>query len=876
MRILYHPKRILGFEPYVAPTGFDRKAQPVDIYDVFEKYYRHHRDAKYIYSVMDTITNPHYGNEQHQLYPGYAYWNPAGFSFHYGYEKDGEKYTFDIIPTTRVSVTDTVLTVASTAGFPDTGKLCFDGWLYSVGGFNYTSKDETHFYGTRIGSFGGWSNAVSYVIDFTGTTNRWVIVNNSLNSFANQDAIVLARGADWLYSAKCRGVYICEASYAAFGYGGGSDMKYVHCNSLSDITTLSGGWTSESASMRGASLTGVLHIPTSVTRIPAYFYSQNATLTGTLTIPSNITSIDIGAFYYDMFDTIVSNAANFNVTDYVLYDITGGTKVEANYVARGRSGSLTFRSDTTKILDYCCYYCSLKTGTLTIPSTCLSIGSAAFYYCSGLTGSLTIPNTVTSVGGYAYYYCSGFTGNLIIPNSLTVLNGQTFQYCSGLNGTLTFESTSQIVTIGDYVFSNTKLSGDLTLPASLRTLSYVAFYYCSYFKGSLTFEEGIETFTTQSFANGCVFTGTLTLPSTLTSIINPSAFTSTHNFDSIVITGSSVSYLVVDNILYDIKSSLKVAVACARNYANTLTLESDTTEIGVNAFYSCIKRTGTLIIPNSVTIINNGALYSCTGITSITFGSGLVTIGTDAFRQMTGISENLVIPNSVETIGATAFYNNTARTGTLTLGTGLKTIGGAAFGNVPFTGTLTIPSLVTAIGEGAFYNNNFTAIASSATGFTVYDYVLYDETASGQIKAHTSARGYAGTLTFKAGTTSILLYCLYNNDNRTGAIVIPYTVTAIGQQAFDDCAGFNSTATIGDATNGSGLTTVGYLAFRSCPNITGWNIYRTPAPTCNSSFSSYAKPLHVKSGATGYDVTPATNAAPWTNTAIFSSITYDL
>ena len=217
-----------------------------------------------------------------------------------------------------------------------------------------------------------------------------------------------------------------------------------------------------------------------------------------------------------------------------------------------------------------------------------------------------------------------------------------------------------------------------------------------------------------------------------------------------------------------------------------------------------------------------------------------------------------------------AFYFDSALTGSLTLGTGLKTIGGSAFASVPFTGTLTIPSAVTAIGEGAFYNNNFSAIASSATGFTVSDYILYDETASGQIKAHTSARGYSGTLTFKAGITSILAFCLYNNDNRTGAIVIPYTITAIGEQAFYDCIGFNSTVTIGDAANGSGLTSIGYYAFTNLPNITGYNIYRTPAPSCNSSFHNYAKPLHVKSGATGYDV------LPWTDTNIFSIIIDDL
>ena len=54
-RILYRSREsALGFEPYIAPSGFSRAAQPVDIYQVFKTYYRNHPTAKYIYSVSDS------------------------------------------------------------------------------------------------------------------------------------------------------------------------------------------------------------------------------------------------------------------------------------------------------------------------------------------------------------------------------------------------------------------------------------------------------------------------------------------------------------------------------------------------------------------------------------------------------------------------------------------------------------------------------------------------------------------------------------------------------------------------------------------------------------------------------------------------------
>ena len=578
--------------------------------------------------------------------------------------------------------------------------------------------------------------------------------------------------------------------------------------------------------------------------------------------------------------------------------------------------------DNITLYGYCQHYGnSSLSGTLHISHTPTTIGTsslgASFPSCSGLTGELIIPDNITIIRGGSFENCSGFT-SITLSSNLTIIEQGAFRNCIGLNGSLVIPDSCTY--IGVQSFYNDNKLDTLDLGTGVITIGNSAFQACSQLSGTLTLPDSLTAIGTLAF-NGCTsFSGTLTIPENITSI-GQGAF-GDDNFSDIDV-AANAGYEDVDDVLYEISTrtalhSVKSDTGtitfqtntliigdycCLRNQrTGTLTVPDSVTRVGIYAFYDCDGFTaldletttsalatiddyafshcssmgGTLTIPNSVTLIDAQAFQDDVLITSLSLGSGLVTIGANAFRQMTAISENLVIPNSVETIGATAFYNNTARTGTLTLGTGVKTIGTQAFGNTPMTGTLSIPSLVTAIGEGAFWNNNFSAISSAASGFTVSDYVLYDETASGQIKAHTSARGYAGTLTFKAGTTSILLYCLYNNDNRTGVIVIPYTVTAIGQEAFRNCSGFNNTVTIGDTTNGSSLTTIGTYAFIESPNITGWNIYRTPAPTCNSSFNAYAKPLHVKSGATGYDITPATNAAPWTNTAIFSSVTYDL
>ena len=248
--------------------------------------------------------------------------------------------------------------------------------------------------------------------------------------------------------------------------------------------------------------------------------------------------------------------------------------------------------------------------------------------------------------------------------------------------------------------------------------------------------------------------------------------------------------------------------------------------------------------------------------------------------------ENL---NSITTIGNNAFQNCSKLTGTLTIPNSVTTIGASAFvACTGLTGTLTIPNSVTTIGADVFSNIPFTYLISNSSYFEVYDEVLY--TTTGTITALYSAKGYAGTLTLKSNVTTIGGAAFYNNSLRTGTLTIPNTVTTIGNRAFYGCSNLTGTLTIpnsvttiqdyafnscnklnGIATIGSGITTIGVASFSYVSLVTEWRILSTVAPAVQlRTWWTYAKPLHVKIGATGY------NVAPWTDTTIFSSIIYDL
>ena len=105
----------------------------------------------------------------------------------------------------------------------------------------------------------------------------------------------------------------------------------------------------------------------------------------------------------------------------------------------------------------------------------------------------------------------------------------------------------------------------------------------------------------------------------------------------------------------------------------------------------------------------------------------------------------------------------------------------------------------------------------------------------------------------------------HNCIGLTGILNIPNSVTTIGNEAFRNCTGLTGIGTI------LGRPSIGSGAFNSISSISEWHILSSTAPSVQSdTWGNYAKPLHVKIGATGY------NIQPFTNTAIFSSIIYDL
>ena len=119
--------------------------------------------------------------------------------------------------------------------------------------------------------------------------------------------------------------------------------------------------------------------------------------------------------------------------------------------------------------------------------------------------------------------------------------------------------------------------------------------------------------------------------------------------------------------------------------------------------------------------------------TSLTIGSGVTTLGTYAFAAWSAAT-TLTLPNSVTSIGDSSFSSWTALT-TLNLGTGLQTIGQNAFANCTALTSITIPNSVTTIANQAFYNCSAVTFIQIGSGVTsIGGNAFYNATACNEMR----------------------------------------------------------------------------------------------------------------------------------------------
>ncbi len=628
---------------------------------------------------------------------------------------------------------------------------------------------------TKIGNYAFYSNPrlTGIIIPSSVTT----IGNYTFRNSTNLTSVSIGSGVTSI------------GTYAFYG-----------CTGLTSITIPSSVTTIGNYAFQNTGLTEII-IPNSVTSIGTSAFAGCTDLTS-VSIGSGVTSIGTSAF---------ENCANLSTITVDSNNSTYDSRNNSNAIIKTSTNELIVGSKNT-----------------VIPNSVTSIGNNAFYGCTGLT-SIVIPNSVTSIASTAFAYCENLV-SIVIGSGVTSIGNQAFRNCANLS-TITVDSNNS--TYDSRNNSNAIIktstnelivgSKNTVIPNSVTSIGSSAFYNCTGLT-SIVIPNSVTSIGSSAFY-GC--TG-------LTSIVIPNSVTS--------IGGSAFAYC--ENLV-------------------SIVMGSGVTSIGNQAFYACAGLTS-IVIPNSVTSIGNSAFRICVSLTSITIPASVKSIGTYAFSDCTSLaSATFEGPNgwftatsASATSGTDVTLTNTSQNATYLKSTyssvywikPLYTVqfnanGGSGTMNNQYIGiyeetTLNVNSFTksgyvfdcwntAADGSGTSYEDQANVVSLANDNGVVQLYAqwalgagLYD--ANGNI-IKTWAELEALGLTVSSiendytssnySTTAGSPYKVLNDNNLSGKLVLPSSVTKIGDYAF-----YQNTKVTAIVIPRSTYY-IGINAFSSCTNL---------------------------------------------------------
>ena len=471
------------------------------------------------------------------------------------------------------------------------------------------------------------------------------------------------------------------------------------------------------------------------------------------------------------------------------------------YNINGTNATVTYRGA------YSSQYSNEYSGSVTIPSTVTyngitysvtAIGYYAFYGCSGLT-SVTIPNSVTTVGEKAFYGCSGLT-SVTIPNSVTTIGYSAFNGCSGLTGVTIPNS---VTAIGNYTFYGCSGLTSVTIPNSVTTIGEEAFYGCSGLT-RVTIPNSVTTIGKEAFY-GCSGLTRVTIPNSVTTI-GKEAFYGCSGLTSISVAN--------ENTAYDSRNNCNAVIETA---SNTLIAGCQNT-----------------IIPNSITVIDDGAFGGCSGLTNVTIPNSVTSIGDRAFSDCSGLT-NVTIPNSVTAIGDWAFSGCCGLTNVV-IPISVNTIGEWAF-----SGTAWLDNQPDGLVYAGLVAYTFKGTMPDGTSITIKDGTLG---IAGS--AFTHCHGLTN-VTIPNSVTTIGGYA-FEDCERLESITIPNSVTTIGASAFSGCSGLRS------LNIGNSVTTIGESAFATCMCLTSVTIPNSVTSIGQCAFFGCRSMTNISIGSSVKDI----------------------
>ena len=433
-----------------------------------------------------------------------------------------------------------------------------------------------------------------------------------------------------------------------------------------------------------------------------------------------------------------------------------------------------------------------KLTDITIPEDITTIPFSAFRNCKSLT-NITIPNHVTAIERLAFDGCD--ITKIVIPDSVVTMGDMIFRDCTKLKEVTLPQSLTAIT---DQMFYNCNALQSVVIPENVTTIGKEAFYKCDprYLKSInipekvttigldafnlylleeyMSFWKGLDNVYIKDLSSWCKidFENSASNPldysggklylnnKPLTELIIPEDITEIKNY---TFKGANLRKVTMHDNVTSIGD-----LSFGGCDLDEFTFGRNVTSIGSNIYDSCKK----INIPNLEWLFNieyaDHGLYDNGGIiyidnqqiNDIVIPESVTKINDYIFKNNDHIT-SINMHNDVTTIGKYAFYDTVALN-SITIGNNVAYIGDYAFANNAALTSINIPPSITEICNGAFLN------VKSLESVYITDLEAWLR------------------ITFNDSTANPLINyaTLYLNNQELTDLVIPESITELKQYAF--------------------------------------------------------------------------------------------
>ncbi len=379
--------------------------------------------------------------------------------------------------------------------------------------------------------------------------------------------------------------------------------------------------------------------------------------------------------------------------------------------------------------------------------------------------------------------------------------------------------TMTVTAIGDDAFRDCVNLTKVTLPSSIKHIGAHAFRSASALT-EIVLSAGLESIGNQSFTN-CISLQRVYLPSSVREI-GYKAF----------LNCSGLNRVDIDNIQSWIDIRLDGYYSSPLLYAHRLFVnghevkhleipESNTTLADYK--FAGFSGMTSLSLPAGLTNIGKSTFAGCSSLTMVDFPESLSTLGAESFKNCTGLQE-LVITEPIQRIDKEAFAGCNGMM-SVTFNGPVEVIETDAFAGCDRLNCVIIPDIATWFGNGfmneksnpltlarrLFVNDKeVTALVIPESVSVIGDYMFYSFTGMTSVVMRNNVK--------KIGKNA---FALCKGLTR---LTISDGVTEIGEKAFSTCSNLKS------LTIGSRAKSIGDKAFIACTGLTGVTCRSTVPP----------------------------------------------